>query len=79
MQFVKALYWIFYFHLCFEWVKGDFGGVAKKCDGFTFILAYRDLILKKIFEEARKFFKGLLGGPGHAPPKNFEKIVFRIG
>ena len=39
MQFVKALYWIFYFYLCFEWVIGDFGGVAKKCDGFTFILA----------------------------------------
>ena len=39
MQFVKALYWIFYFYLCFERVIGDFGGVAKKYDGFTFILA----------------------------------------
>ena len=39
MQFVKALYWIFYIHLCFERVIRDFGGVAKKCDGFAFILA----------------------------------------
>ena len=39
MQFVTDLYWIFYFYLCFERVIGDFGGVAKKCDGFTFILA----------------------------------------
>ena len=39
MQFIIALYWIFYFYLCFEWVIGDFGGVAKKCDGFTIILA----------------------------------------
>ena len=39
MQFVKAWYWSFYFYLCFERVIGDFGGVAKKCDGFTFVLA----------------------------------------
>ena len=26
-----------------------------------------------------KFFLGLLGGPGHAPPENFEYIVFGIG
>ena len=38
MQFVKALYWIFNFYLGFEQVIGDFGGVAKKCDRFTFIL-----------------------------------------
>ena len=27
---------------------------------------------------AIKKFLGLLGGPGHAPPENFENIVFRI-
>ena len=27
------------FYLCFEQVIRDFGGVAKKCDRFTFILA----------------------------------------
>ena len=36
--------------------------------------------MKKIFEPrwAIKKFLGLLGGPGHAPPENFENIVFRI-
>ena len=28
---------------------------------------------------AIKNFLGLLGGPGHAPPENFENIVFGIG
>ena len=37
---------------------------------------------KKIFGETQrreKSFLGLLRCLGHAPPENFEKIVFRIG
>ena len=30
-------------------------------------------------EAARKFFLGRLGGPGHAPPENFENLTSQIG
>ena len=40
-------------------------------------------ILKKIFEprgsDKKNFLSLLGGGPEHAPPENFENIVFRIG
>ena len=37
--------------------------------------------MKKIFEPRcgdKKIFRPSRGGPGHAPPENFENIVFRI-
>ena len=39
-------------------------------------------ILKKIFESRggeKKIFRPSTGVRGHAPPENFENIVFRIG
>ena len=45
------------------------------------IFVWGEPILKKIFEPRggdKKFFRPSKGGPGHAPPENFENIVFRI-